>query len=92
MAEIERREHRRNQVDSAAEIFVQGQPYPCRIRDISEGGFFVTTEFFFPIGEKILITARDVQMIEKTGRTVRIDLTGIGGKFDEKGVSRLATL
>ena len=82
MDERERRKHRRLLVDIPAELFVQGQPYPARIRDISEGGFFVETEYFFPIGERVFLTAKDIPIIEKAGKTIRIDLSGIGGKFD----------
>jgi hypothetical protein len=84
MVDKERRQHRRDHVNIPAELFVQDQAYPCRIKDISVGGFFVEIELFFPIGEKLLLTAKDIPMVEKAGRTVRIDLSGIGGMFEEK--------
>jgi hypothetical protein len=82
----EKRQHRRQHVNIPAELFVQGQPHPCSIRDISESGFFVVMELFSPIGEKIFLSAKDIPMIEKAGRTVRIDRSGIGGMFEEKGI------
>ncbi len=85
MVDKERRGHHRHHVNIPAELFVQDQPYPCRIKDISVGGFFVEIELFFPIGEKVFLSAKDIPMIEKAGRTVRIDLSGIGGMFEERG-------
>ena len=82
--ERERRKHPRRPVNIPAALLVKGQPYPCRIMNISEGGFFVKCDYFFSIGEKVFITAEDIPMIEEAGRTVRIDLSGIGGIFEKK--------
>jgi hypothetical protein len=84
MDERERRKHRRLLVDIPAELFVQGQPYPTRIKDISEDGFFVETVYFFPIGESVFLTAKDIPMKEKAGKIIHVDLSGIGGIFENK--------
>ncbi len=84
MVDKERRGHHRQHINIPAEVFIQGRPHPCSIRDISESGFFVVMELFSPIGKKVFLSAKDIPMIEKAGRTVRIDRSGIGGVFEER--------
>lgn len=84
MDDKERRRHRRHHVNIPAELFVHGILYPCRIRNISEDGFFVKTDVFLSVEEKALLTTKDIPIIEKTGITLRIDPSGIGGMFEEK--------
>ena len=50
----------------------------------SVGGFFVETEVFFSVEEEVLLTASDIQMTDKAGMTLRLDASGIGGKFEEE--------
>ncbi len=84
MVDKERRGHRRDHVNIPAELLVHGIHYPCRIRNISGGGFFVETDVFLSVEENVLLTAKDISMVEKAGKTLRIDTSGIGGKFDEE--------
>ena len=79
----ERRERPRHQLNIPAELLVHGILYPCRIRNISKGGFFVETEVFFSVEEKVHLTAPAIHMTDKAGITLRIDASGVGGKFEE---------
>ena len=84
MGKKERRKHPRRHFNIPAELRVNNILYPCRIRNISEGGFFVETEVFFSVEEEGLLTAPDFKMAEKPGITLRLDASGIGGKFEEE--------
>ena len=81
----DRRKHSRQNVDIHGELFVGGILYPCRIKNVSEGGFFIETDVFLSVEEKVRLTAKDIAMVEKDGITLRIEESGIGGKFEEEG-------
>lgn len=79
----ERRKHPRRKVNVPGELLVDGILYPCRINNISEGGFFVETDVFLSVEEKVLLSSPDIPMKERAGITLRIDASGVGGKFGE---------
>ena len=80
----DRRKHPRQNFDIPGELLVGGILYPCRIKNISKGGFFVETNVFLSVEEKVRLTAKDISIVEKDGLTLRIEESGIGGKFEEK--------
>lgn len=52
----ERRRHRRVKVNIAASVYLDGQPFPCRILNISEGGALIhCISPIAAIGETMLI-------------------------------------
>jgi Tfp pilus assembly protein PilZ len=87
----EMREHLRKPSFIAVDCSSQDVCYTDFIQDISNGGVFIQAEGNFYIGQQITLTfslPKTKKDITVQGEVVRVDLQGIGVKFNEP----LATL
>jgi Tfp pilus assembly protein PilZ len=83
----EKRRDIRHRCLKLAEVFIGAQRYPGCIRNESKGGIFVETRGSFLSGDDVMVVYESPMGIDqkRSGKIVKIDLDGIGIKFNHPG-------
>ena len=86
----EKRRDIRFRCDKLAEVFIGAQRYSGYIRNESKGGVFVETRGSFLAGDDVTVVYESPIGIDlkRSGKIVKIDLDGIGVKFNHPGYNR----
>lgn len=78
---VDRRRHRRVPLAMGARLLVQGEEAPCRTLDLSCGGALVEVLDWPPIGDPVVLYARDIGRV--AGEVVRhVPERGVGMRFE----------
>ena len=86
----EKRKDIRFSCDKLAEVFIGGQRYPGYIRNESKGGVYVEIRGSFLAGDDVTVIYESPIGIDlkRSGKVVKIDLDGIGIRFNHPGYNR----
>jgi hypothetical protein len=86
----EKRKDIRHNCQKMAEVFIGAQRYSGCIRNESKGGVFVETRGSFLSGDDVMVVYESPIGIDlkRSGKIVKIDLNGIGIKFNHPGYNR----
>ena len=82
----ELREFPRRPFSAPVEVSTNGFIYMCFIRNLSNAGVFIHTDFSFKIDQQITMTfslSRAEKDLTVSGKVVRVDSQGIGVEFGE---------
>ena len=86
----ERRKDIRHSCQKEADVFIGARRYPGYIRNESKGGVFVETRGSFLAGDDVMVVYESPLGIDlkRAGKVVKVDLGGIGIKFNHPGYNR----
>jgi len=86
----EKRKDIRHRCQKQADVFIGAQRYPGCIRNESKGGVFVETRGSFLAGDDVMVVYESPIGIalKRSGKIVKIELGGIGVKFNHPGYNR----